>query len=289
MSSITKEQLLAAMYGVLIKNSGGTASQVFKGIPGSTLLAKGKEGLAATLAASTADVTLTTGTTEGLAPGMVLTKTSAGGGSFFNATGVRQNVIHSIQSSTEFKVGNFAEFAVHGLKATLDNTANTVTLTSGTTENLRIGMKLTKVTVTGELGAFNTTNAFVLAITGLTTFTVGSSLSNAGVVSTNANHSANGAVTFYAGGTTSNHTAGAITFAAGGIDLTNGQLPGLGDPTRQTLTLATSNELINRVSPATNNILVCLNGGNLETANSTLGTVEMDYHYTGQILRRKLK
>lgn len=291
MSSVTKEQLLSIMYGVLIKNKGATASQRFTGIPGSTFLAKGADGLVATLAATNVpDVTLTTGTTANLQPGMVIIETGNTAGNFFVTSGV-DNVVHSIQSATQFKVGNFAEYAVTGLKATLALNTNVVTLTTGTTDNLRVGMKVTKVTVSGETGAFEDATTYIMAITGRTTFTVGQSLANTNVVTTAANHSAAGAITFYAGGETRNHAAtGAITFAVGGIDLTNGQIPGTGDSKRQNISLATSTETIVKDAGG-NAVLVCLNGGNIQSAdlNSTLSLVEEDYHYTGQILRRKLK
>lgn len=284
MSSITKEQLLAFMYGVLIKNKGATASQKFTGISGSTLIAGGGDGLVATLATGTADVTLTTGSTVGLQPGMPVVK-STGTGVFFATTGGVLNVVHSIQSSTAFKVGNFAESVDSGLRATLATSTNVVTLTEGTTSNLRVGMKVTKLT--GD-GAFNATGPYVMAITGPTTFTVGTTLGTDNTVTTAANHATAGNIYFYAGGIVRNHaTLGSTTFAIGGVDLTNNQIPGTSDPARQTITLATSSETITKV--AGGSVLVCLNGGNVETANATLSLLEEDYHYTGQILRRKLK
>lgn len=286
MSSISKEQLLAIMYGVLIKNKGGTSSQIFTGIPGSTLLARGADGLAATLATGTSDVTLTTGSTAFLSPGMPIIEIGTNAGDFFATTGGVLNVVHSIQSATAFKVGNFAEYVENNLTATLATSTNVVNLTSGTTVNLRPGMKVTKIS--GD-GAFEDSTTYIMAITGLTSFTVGQALGTDNVVTTAANHATAGNIVFYVGGELRNHaTLGAITFAVGGIDLTNNQIPGIGDPTRQTITLASSSETITKAAGG-GSILVCLNGGNVETANATLSLLEEDYHYTGQILRRKLK
>lgn len=285
MSSVSKEQLLAIMYGVLIKNKGGTSSQTFTGIPGSTLLARGTDGLTATLATGTSEVTLTAGSTASLSPGMPIIETGSNAGDFFATTGGVLNVVHSIQSATVFKVGNFAEYVESNLTATLATSTNVVNLTSGTTVNLRPGMKVTKIS--GD-GAFQDATTYIMAITGLTSFTVGQTLGTNNVVTTAANHSTAGDIVFYAGGELRNHaTLGAMVFAAGGIDLTNNQIPGLGDPNRQTISLTTSSETITKA--AGGSVLVCLNGGNIETANATLSLLEEDYHYTGQILRRKLK
>lgn len=288
MSAISKEQVLALMLGILYKKDGATATQTFTGIPGKTLLASGTDGNTATLAATNVpDVTLTLNKTTKLVPGMPIVKIS-GTGAFFATTGSAINVVHSIQSATDFKVGNFAEYVDNGLKATLATGTNQVTLTEGTTDKFQVGMKVTKITVSGENGAFNATGSYVLSITSRTTFTVGTTLGTDNTVTTAANHATAGVITFYVGGVVRNHaTAGAITFAIGGIDLTNNQIPGTSNPSRQAITLATSTDTVTKAAGGT--VLVGSNGGNLETANSTLSLLEQDYHFTGTVLRKKLK
>lgn len=69
--------------------------------------------------------------------------------------------------------------------------------------------------------------------------------------------------------------------AAGGINITNNQLPGLGDPPNGTYTVAVNNETV------AGNVIARF-GGDI-TGDSALSNVERDYHLTGQYLIRKLK
>jgi hypothetical protein len=83
-----------------------------------------------------------------------------------------------------------------GLIATLSLATNVVTLTTGTTTGLSVGMRLEKTSTGG--GAFNaltsTTGVFIGAITSSTTFTVVNS-----IYTTAANHATAGSITFDAG------------------------------------------------------------------------------------------
>jgi hypothetical protein len=72
-----------------------------------------------------------------------------------------------------------------------------------------------------------------------------------------------------------------ITIAVGGINLSNGAVPGLGDPDRAAYRIATSSDVISSVS-------VIANGGDLNK-NGSLSDLEKDYHTTGQALFKLLK
>lgn len=280
MPAISKEQALALMYGVLIQKDGSTASTTFTGIPGETIFNSGFQGLATTTNLLTTDAVVVIANTAGLVPGMSITKVT-GGGAFFSTSPV---VVFSVDSSTNFKVGNFAEKAVPYLTATLTTSpaTNVVTLTGNyTTRDLKPGMKVTKIS--GD-GAFNATGPFIKAILNERQFSLVTTVTNANVPgATAANHATAGDIVFYAGGIVRNHaTAGAITsFCAGGVDFTNEQIKGLGDPTPQVVSLADSSSTIGAN-------VVALTGGDISN-NNTLSNEEKDYHFTGQILRRKLK
>jgi hypothetical protein len=277
MSAISKEQFLALTYGVLIKKDGSTDSTTFTAVNGASLLNAGVEGLATTTNLLTTDSVVVVANTAGIFPGMSVIRV-AGAGAFYTTHPV---VVYSVDSATQITLGSFAQRAETNLEATLVQGESTVTLTSGTTRRLEPGMKLTKIS---GGGAFNTTNAFVKAILNDRQFTVVTTVDTSNVPGASpATHQTSGAVLFYAGGIVRNNsTAGAITsFTVGGINLTNNQVPGTGDPTPQVFSLAN----------ATNTIgtdLVCLVGGDISN-NGALGNEEKDYHYTGQILRRKLK
>jgi len=82
-----------------------------------------------------------------------------------------------------------------GFVATLATGTNAVTLTTGTTANIKVGQSVTK---TSGTGAFNASGVFVTAITGATTFTVGS-LEGAAL-----NHATSGSTTFKVNGNSFN-------------------------------------------------------------------------------------
>jgi hypothetical protein len=282
MPAISIEQALAIQQGVYYKVYGATTTRKFTGIPSETLFAPGATAtlLTATLSLGTPNVTLTQGTTAGMIPGMVITKIS-GAGDF--AAGV--DYVYSITSSSAFVVGTDAQVAVNNLEATLNTTTNVVTLTAGTTQRLRLGHLLTKQAGVGAFG--NTGIVYVASITGDKTFTVSSDTSG----NTPVNHETSGSIVFYAGGVTANKThgtAGAITFRVGGIDFANEVIYGLGNLPHQTYFLTNPN------TTNTNNFLVSspapayLVGGDVNTGG-TLQETEASYHWTGCILRKKLK
>lgn len=280
MPAISKEQTLALMYGVLIKKDGSTNSTTFTGIPGETLFNPGIQGLTTTTNLSTSNAVVVIASTAGLVPGMSITK-ATGGGAFFTTSPI---VVFSVDSNTNFKVGNFAEKAVPYLTATLTTSpaTNIVTLTGDyTTRNLRPGMKVTRIS--GD-GAFHATGPFIKAILNERQFSLVTTVGTDNVPgATAANHATPGDIVFYAGGIVRNHAiAGAITsFCAGGIDFTNDQIKGLGDPTPQVVSLANSSSTV-----GTN--VVAITGGDISNNNS-LSNEEKDYHLTGQGLRKKLK
>jgi hypothetical protein len=74
-----------------------------------------------------------------------------------------------------------------GFVATLATGTNAVTLTTGTTSNIKVGQLVTK---TSGTGAFNASGVYVTAITGATTFTVGN------IDGTALNHATSGSTTF---------------------------------------------------------------------------------------------
>jgi hypothetical protein len=74
-----------------------------------------------------------------------------------------------------------------GFVATLATGTNAVTLTTGTTSNIKVGQLVTK---TSGSGAFNASGVYVAAITGATTFTVGDTDGTA------LNHATSGSTTF---------------------------------------------------------------------------------------------
>jgi hypothetical protein len=72
-----------------------------------------------------------------------------------------------------------------------------------------------------------------------------------------------------------------ITIAVGGINLTNDQIPGNGNPVRLAFTIATSSDTLSSVA-------VIENGGDLDKGG-TLSNLERDYHTTGKALFKLLK
>jgi hypothetical protein len=280
MPAITFQQSLAFTKGILYKNVGGTATQVFSGIAPETLFTPGTDtAYTATLASTnTGLVTITNAgvTNAGILPGMQVFQT-AGAGAF--AAG--DNFVHSLNSTTGFNIGSDRQFVVRGLSAVLTAGTNVVTITNGTTSGIKVGHLVTEVgTGAGAFG--NSGVVYVSAITGPTTFTVSSDTAG----TTPSNHGTPGAVTFDIGGYIKFHTvANAITFRVGGVDFTNERIPGLGDLARSAFTLTNTSNL---VSLNAVNVLAYLNGGDVNISG-TLQETERDYHTTGLRIQKKIK
>jgi hypothetical protein len=103
-----------------------------------------------------------------------------------------------------------------GFVATLSTATNLVTLTTGTTANIKVGQLVTK---TGGSGAFNAAGVYVIAITGATTFTVGD------IDGTPLNHATTGSTTFKVYGnsfeyySSTNNTSILLPTPAVGVDV----------------------------------------------------------------------
>jgi hypothetical protein len=152
-----------------------------------------------------------------------------------------------------------------------------VTLTEGDTSKILPGHQIT-IVAAQSTGAFNATGSFVLAVTGPKTFTVKTTRTG----STAANHATAGAVYFNIGGTPLNHAnGGGIDLVFGGYDVANNTIPGMGNPVQTAYKLANTTDLVG-------SDLVHKTGGDIDNG-ATLGNEEKDYHYTGQLLLRKLK
>ena len=90
---------------------------------------------------------------------------------------------------------NLTATELTGFVATLATGTNAVTLTTGTTANVKVGQSVTK---TSGSGAFNASGVHVIAITGATTFTVGN------IDGTALNHATSGSTTFKVNGNSFN-------------------------------------------------------------------------------------
>lgn len=278
MPNLSKEQVIAISYGVLYKNKGSTATQKFTPIAAKTLLTPGLEVQTCSITSGVA--TITVADTTNITPGMLVTEVNAKAGQMATNTGnfPRPGIfVYSINSATEVSVGSDAQYIDVGLKATLATGTNTVTLTEGDTSQLLPGHQIT-IVAGQSTGAFNATGSFVLAVTGPKTFTVKTTRIGSAV----ANHATAGEVLFYVGGTPLNHaTSGGIDLVFGGYDVGNNAIPGMGNPVQTAYKLANSTDLIGAD-------LVHKTGGDINNG-ATLGNEEKDYHYTGQLLLRKLK
>jgi len=143
--------------------------------------------------------------------------------------------------------------------ANLSTANNQIIIAGLLPQNIKVGMAVNKVTGTGAL---NATQGFIGAIV-----SVDSSNATAGIL-------VNTRLTVVdANGSALNHaTNGDLTaFVVGGIDYTNNQVPGLGNPTRLVYTLTNGRD-----------------AGDMNN-NGSVTAVERDYHLTGIGLRKKLK
>lgn len=157
-----------------------------------------------------------------------------------------------------------------GLQTATDlvTTNNKVIIAGLNPTNVSVGMPITKLS---GIGALNATQGFIGAIV-----SVDASDGTAGtLVNTRLT------VVNSSGTALNNLTAGTLTFVVGGIDLTNNQVPGLGDPTREVFTLANGFSKIGT-------LFVVLSGGDMN-AGGSLSNLEKDYHLTGIGIRKKVK
>lgn len=126
--------------------------------------------------------------------------------------------------------------------------------------NISVGMPINKV---AGAGALNATQGYIGTITSVdaTNSPIGTPLVNTRLTVVNSSGTA-----------LNNATAGALTkFTVGGIDLTNNQIPGLGDPSREVFTIGVGNP-----------------GGDMD-ANGSVSNLEKDFHLTGIGIRKKVK
>lgn len=142
----------------------------------------------------------------------------------------------------------------------LSTTNNRVIIAGLNPVNIKVGMAINK---TSGIGAFNATQGFIGSITSVdSTDGTANPLVNTRLTIVDAN-----------GNALNNATNGdnTFTFAVGGIDFTNNQVPGQGNPTRLVYTLTNGK-----------------NAGDLNN-NGTVTNLEKDYHLTGIGIRKKVK
>ena len=186
-----------------------------------------KTGLVATLATGTTSVTLTTGNTSGLIPGMTLTKTAGAGNfgaaskivSITNSTVFVASINHATAGSTTFSTGGTTDVTADGggitLKGTTDKTFNWVDATDAWTSSEHMNL------LTGKAYYINSTS--VLNATTLGSGVTSSSLTSVGTLST---------------GTWSATTIAVNKGGTGQTTYTDGQLL-IGNSTGNTLTKST--------------------------------------------------
>ena len=280
MAIISKEQLLAMARGFIRQNLGATTTQTFTPPSPSSLYQSFVFSDTTQAALNTANAIVTVTSTANYRAGMPIARIS-GTSAFFNGSPL---CVHEVLNETTFNVGNFPKEVITNVTATLETATNVVTITSNhTTRNLVVGMLCTKISGTG---AFNATGPYIKAITGEKTFTVVTTIDTSSVPgATVANHATAGDIVFRVGGITRNSAtaglAGMVFAVNGGINLTNNQIPGTGDPGHQLLTLA-------KVTDTLSGNVIYVTGGDISN-DGTLSNVEKDYHYTGRMLIRKLK